>query len=64
MKKLLSAMSIILGLGLASAQQTHPATHNSPPTKTLKSAPVEYCKVCAFLHKNNMGGEFPGVVRN
>lgn len=41
MKKLLSAMSIILGLGLASAQQTHPATHNSPPTKTLKSAPTQ-----------------------
>ena len=41
MKKLLTAMSIILGLGLASAQQTHSATQNTPPLKTLKSAPTQ-----------------------
>lgn len=35
MKKLVSAMSLLLGLGLATAQQTHPATA-TPPAKVLK----------------------------
>ncbi|MDC8106294.1 hypothetical protein ACNFU2_15500 [Chryseobacterium sp. PTM-20240506] len=35
MKKLLTAMSLILGLGLATAQQTTPAT----ATKTVQQAP-------------------------
>ncbi len=40
MKKLLSALSIVLGLGLATAQQTAPATTAAPhPTaKTVKAA--------------------------
>ncbi|PKF75421.1 hypothetical protein [Chryseobacterium sp. PMSZPI] len=41
MKKLLSAMSLILGLGLATAQQTAPATSTTahPPVKTaMKTA--------------------------
>jgi hypothetical protein len=40
MKKLLSAMSIILGLGLATAQQTVPATKASThqTVKTVKTA--------------------------
>jgi hypothetical protein len=39
MKKLLSAMSLILGLGLATAQQTAPATSaNHAPVKTATKA--------------------------
>ncbi|MBV8324676.1 hypothetical protein [Chryseobacterium sp.] len=39
MKKLLSAMSLILGLGLATAQQTAPATSTAhPPVKTAMKA--------------------------
>ena len=38
MKKLLSAMSLILGLGLATAQQTAPATSTTAhqPAKVMK----------------------------
>lgn len=38
MKKLVSAMSLLLGLGLATAQQTHPAT-------TTQTAPPKVVKV-------------------
>jgi hypothetical protein len=49
MKKLLSAMSIILGLGLATAQQTVPATKTSThqtvkPVKMAKPATVTTAK--------------------
>ena len=50
MKKLLSAMSLILGLGLATAQQTAPATNAQahPPVKTtvkaVKPAEVKVAK--------------------
>ncbi|CAM2922019.1 hypothetical protein DRF59_03195 [Chryseobacterium flavum] len=38
MKKLLSAMSLVLGLGLATAQQTVPATSTAHQTvKTVKA---------------------------
>ncbi len=42
MKKLLSAMSLVLGLGLATAQQTAPATHTThAPVKTVAAKPAE-----------------------
>jgi hypothetical protein len=50
MKKFLTAMSVILGLGLATAQQTAPAkaTHTPPVvtknTKTAATAPVKSAK--------------------
>ncbi|MBU4538323.1 MAG: hypothetical protein KJ689_07035 [Bacteroidetes bacterium] len=39
MKKLVTAMSLLLGLGLASAQQTHPAaaSHPAAPAKVVKA---------------------------
>lgn len=38
MKKLVTAMSLLLGLGLASAQQTHPATASqAAPAKVAKA---------------------------
>jgi murein endopeptidase len=41
MKKLLSAMSLVLGLGLATAQQTAPATHTThAPVKTAAAKPA------------------------
>ncbi len=40
MKKLFLAMSVIFGLGLATAQQTAPAKTN-PTTKTAKPAKVK-----------------------
>ncbi|SIQ67454.1 hypothetical protein SAMN05880574_12033 [Chryseobacterium sp. RU37D] len=38
MKKLLSAMSIVLGLGLATAQQTAPVATKAAPHPTTKAA--------------------------
>ncbi|MCJ7934293.1 MAG: hypothetical protein MUW56_11805 [Chryseobacterium sp.] len=50
MKKLLSAMSLILGLGLATAQQTAPATHTTahPTVKTVKTTKPAEAKPAAM----------------
>jgi hypothetical protein len=36
MKKLISAMSILIGLGLANAQQVQPSKSATPPVKVVK----------------------------
>ncbi len=41
MKKLLSAMSLILGLGLATAQQTAPTTSAKAPQTVKATKPAE-----------------------
>ncbi|WP_034670340.1 hypothetical protein [Chryseobacterium populi] len=49
MKKLLSAMSLILGLGLATAQQTAPSTSAAPhqTAKTIKATSPKTVKPAA-----------------
>ncbi|MCU7617807.1 hypothetical protein NZ698_11410 [Chryseobacterium sp. PBS4-4] len=54
MKKFLTAMSIVLGLGLANAQQAVPATKAAvkQTTKTVKAAKPEAAKPAAKLKKD------------
>ncbi|MBB4806643.1 ribosomal protein S13 [Chryseobacterium defluvii] len=54
MRKFLTAMSLILGLGLATAQQTAPATGSSThqTTKTLKASQSKSVKPAAKLKKD------------
>lgn len=54
MKKFLTAMSIILGLGLAKAQQAVPATKSTvqKTTKTVKAAKPAAAKPAVKLKKD------------
>lgn len=52
MKKLLSAMSLVLGLGLATAQQTTPATNTHQTVKTVKASDTKTAKPAAKLKKD------------
>lgn len=54
MKKFLTAMSIILGLGLANAQQAVPATKTAvkQTTKTVKTVKPEAAKPAAKMKKD------------
>ncbi|CAA7197044.1 hypothetical protein [Chryseobacterium potabilaquae] len=54
MKKLLTAMSLVLGLGLATAQQTVPATstNTQPTTKAVKTSESKTAKPAAKMKKD------------
>lgn len=54
MKKLLTAMSLVLGLGLATAQHTAPAANNNThqTAKAVKPADVKPAKPAAKLKKD------------
>lgn len=54
MKKFLTAMSIVIGLGLATAQQVAPVTKTKAQqtTKTLKATKAEPAKPAAKLKKD------------
>lgn len=55
MKKLLTAMSLALGLGFATAQQTAPATTSAPhqtTTKTVKAPETKTAKPAAKMKKD------------
>ncbi len=54
MKKLLTAMSLVLGLGLATAQQTAPASGTTPhqTAKTVKAPEAQTAKPAAKMKKD------------
>ncbi|CAA7386812.1 hypothetical protein [Chryseobacterium fistulae] len=54
MKKLLTAMSLVLGLGLATAQQTMPATstNTKQTTKTVKAVESKTAQPAAKMKKD------------
>lgn len=52
MRKLLTAMSLVLGLGLATAQQTAPAKAPQQTVKTVKTTETKTAKPVAKMKKD------------
>jgi len=52
MKKLLAAMSLALGLGFATAQQTAPAAPHHQTAKTVKAPEAKTAKPAAKMKKD------------